>query len=71
MKRIVNFDLINSEWITRLLFNFDKEEELVNRITQSNHRTILSENLQEMEYETFNPVLNVGGIFNIMLLMIL
>jgi hypothetical protein len=58
----VNFDLIDTQLLFGNFFNFEQEYELISLIEEKKEETVLSRPLMEIEYETFNPILNIGGI---------
>ena len=53
------------EWTLDLFYNFDIDEELAE---QDSSKKILTSNLEEMDFGTFNPILNMGGIFSLMVM---
>ena len=59
---VINFDILDPEWTTKYFFNFDYDIALGDEQIGLGKKTILNQQMQINEYETFNPMLNVGGI---------
>lgn len=60
---VVNVEVVESEQSTEKWFDFDQDEELVTKIDNKKGKTILSEQIKDMGFETYNPILNIGGLF--------
>jgi hypothetical protein len=57
--KILNVDLISPEIVNELLFDFTRDYQLIEESTPS----ILLPSIQEMGFETLNPILNLQGLF--------
>lgn len=64
--RLINVELLDPEWTTSYVFDFDKDIELVETMQDQNTQTILGNQIINMGFETFNPILNLGGLFIIL-----
>ena len=63
LKTIINAEVLDPEWTTKLIFDFEFEEilvKLINEAKDENH--LLNNHLRDMGYETFSVVLNIGGL---------
>jgi hypothetical protein len=63
---VICFDLVDPQLTTERIFDF--EDDLEN--AREERHSLLTENLKELEIETINSILNVGGLFNVFLIMI-
>jgi hypothetical protein len=55
-------DVVDPKFFLQKFMDFSKDYELVEEIEKSKKWTVLTWPLIELEYETFNPFLNMGGI---------
>lgn len=63
---IMNFEIIDPVLITGQMFDFDPDEDYA-QLMQTEYQSRVRFQLVDMGFETYNPILNVGGIFFIML----
>ena len=64
MKSIVNAEILDRSWTTEKMFDLGRDHELVDKVTEEgDKRSLLNEHLVDMEFETYSPILNTGGIF--------
>lgn len=62
--RFINLDLIDPSIVHQLLgFNFDYDIEFIEMIEKDHPQYDIFVNIKEMDFSTFNPILNTGGIF--------
>ena len=66
---IVNFDALDPEWTTKYILKFEYDEKLA-ELMEKKKNTILNEQMKVSGYETYNSILNSGGIFMIVLFFI-
>jgi len=72
--RIVNVDILDPDLINPILgLNFERDEEMISvweQVMSINplYSNYLTPSIQEMGFETFNPILNLGGLFFIFLM---
>jgi hypothetical protein len=55
-------DIVDPKFILENFMDFQKDYELVDEIEKSQRKTVLTWPLIDIEYETFNPFLNMGGL---------
>ena len=67
VRTVVDFDILDPEWTTKYLMNFDYDEIIGNKQDQLGDQAILNYNFKDNEYDTFNPILNLGGNFMIII----
>lgn len=60
---ILNAEILDPAWTTELVFDFQKDYMIVNAIDQLDIKTNLNDQIKELGFETFNPILNLGGLF--------
>ena len=65
---VLNVDLISPEFINEKLFDFTPYYGLMEGFNSSNP-SILLPTIQEMGFETFNPILNLQGLFLIFMVL--
>ena len=59
---IINMDLIDPDLINYYLgLNFDRDEEIVS--VAHTTESILIQQVQDLGFETYNAILNLGGLF--------
>jgi len=58
---ILNTELISPEMTTEKAWNTEPDYEYIQQITINNEVSSLTPQLQETGFETFNPLLNLGG----------
>ena len=63
---VINFDVFDPKWTTKFLLNFDFDEELGEFQSKMGKDAYLTQNMINNEIETFNPILNIGGLFCIL-----
>jgi hypothetical protein len=64
LKRIVNVEIFESEYTTELILDFENDEELIRRLKIIGRDDILlNDNLIDMGFESYSPILNIGGLF--------
>ena len=63
---IVNFDALDPEWTTKYILKFDYDEKLAEKM-EKRKDNILNEQMKVSGYETYNSILNSGGIFMIVM----
>ena len=63
---IVNFDALDPEWTTKYILKFDYDEKLAEAM-EKRKDNILNEQMKVSGYETYNSILNSGGIFMIVM----
>lgn len=59
----MNADVLDPQWTTGLLFDFNIEYNYVEEAFDQNHEIFLSSQVFEGGFEMFNPVFNLGGLF--------
>jgi hypothetical protein len=64
--RIISYDIISPKLTTMRIFDFSDD---FKSSSQGKH-SLLKDNLRDLEIETINSILNVGGLFNVILAMI-
>lgn len=62
----INADVLDPQWTTGLIFNFDIEYSYVESAFDQNHKLFLNKQVFEGGFEMFNPVYNLGGLFLIL-----
>ena len=62
---VVNFEILDPKWAYFLNFTYD--EEIGEIQSEMGEEAYLTENLIQNEYQTFNPILNIGGLFIILI----
>lgn len=61
---IVNAELIDPSWSTELIFDFELDKEYVDEALDNEEpQKYLHSSIYEMGFETYNPVLNLGGVY--------
>ena len=60
---ILNFEVLSPEITTELIWDTSTDYDYVDSLILTGEKTVLSSQIQEVGFETFNPILNVGGLF--------
>ena len=64
---IINLDLLDPDFLSNLILNFSIENAILENpeyeVTEENEEVILIAQIQNQGYETYHPILNLGGIF--------
>lgn len=60
---VLNMDIISPELTTKRIMDTKPDYSYVEFINQNKIDTVLSAQIQDIGFETFNPLLNVGGLF--------
>lgn len=66
--RLINADVIDPDWSTSLVYNFEPDINYVETARKLDHQTYLNNQLYRVGFETFNPVYNLGGIYVFLIL---
>ena len=61
---MVTFDALDPEWTTKHALDFDYDEEIGKLQDELKQEAVLNFNMKDNDFETFNPILNMGGNFN-------
>ena len=72
---ILNVDILNPDFLNDMLFNFDRDQQLMEILKDEKNTTyadlnILIPSLTEMGFETYNVILNLQGLFMVFILLI-
>lgn len=59
--------MLNPEIINNIMFDFSSEEELIERVSLSEDlvKHDIINQIKDMEFSTYNPITNVGGLFGV------
>lgn len=68
--RMLNAEVIDPDWSTALMYNFDFDINYVEYAIDQNHPMLLSKSIYDVGFETYNPILNLGGLYIFYLLVI-
>jgi hypothetical protein len=63
---LLNADAIDPEWLGGVTFNFDPDVKYVEYAFSEDHPMFLNKQIYDVGFETYNPVLNLGGLYIIM-----
>ena len=63
VRSVVDCDIYDPEWTTKLYIPFDYDEEIGSMQSDLGDSAILKTYFKDFELETFNPILNIGGLF--------
>jgi hypothetical protein len=63
---IICFDMIDPSLTTGRIFDFEDDY----RRARENKNSLLIDRLKDLEIETSNSILNIGGLFNVILIMV-
>ena len=69
---ILNVDILDPALVQDPLFEFDENEavmDLINDDPELLKDSMLIAQIQDLGFETFNPILNIGGIFVLILML--
>lgn len=59
----INADLLDPQWTTSLVFDYEPDIIFVEEAFDNSQPLILTREIYEQGFETFNPILNLGGLF--------
>lgn len=60
---MVDAEVIDPSWSTALVYDFHYDEDYVNEAMESDVKMLLSKQMYELGFTTYNPVLNIGGLY--------
>lgn len=69
LSQIINFEIFDPTLVTKQIYDFSKDYEIANKA--QNRNEVLNFQLVEAGIGSYNPILNVGGLFFIIVLMFL
>lgn len=61
--QLLNAEVLDPEWSTALMFDFDNDQNYVEQALAVNHPMVLKKQFYDFGFETFNPILNLGGLY--------
>lgn len=61
--QLINAEVISSDWTTALVFNFEPDIEFVETAMDQELELSLKLSIYELGFETYNPILNLGGLY--------
>ena len=67
---ILNAEVLDPDWTTKLFLNFDIDELFAQEMFLAKADMMLQPQVYDAGYETFNSILNVGGLYMMLLLLI-
>jgi hypothetical protein len=64
---ILNADVLNPEIITDVMFDFTSEDQLADEVNSNStlYPYDIVAQIRDMDFESFNPIKNIGGIFSV------
>ena len=60
---ILNVEIITPELTTEKIWDMSRDYEFIDELANTGEQTILNFQIMEIGFDTFNPILNVGGYF--------
>lgn len=60
---LLNADVIDPDWSTALVYDFAPDTKYVEYAFQVDHKMFLTKQIYDTGFETYNPVLNLGGLY--------
>lgn len=67
---IVNFDLIDPQTVTNRIFNFKLDKFYAKQAQNNNVPTYLIDSFIALNFDTYNPIKNVDGLFVLILMLL-
>lgn len=61
--KLLNAEIIDPLWSTAYIYNFNNDIQYVEYAMEQNHPMFLSKAIYDVGFETFNPILNLGGLY--------
>lgn len=63
---LLNADAVDPAWLDGLTFNFEPDVKYVEYAFSMDRKMFLNKQIYDVGFETYNPVLNLGGLYVIM-----
>ena len=60
---VLNAEVIDPEWTTKLIFNFDIDQVYAEEMVKARISMMLQPQIYEAGFDTYNPILNCGGLY--------
>lgn len=60
---ILNAEVIDPDWTTKLLFDFEIDETYAEEMMKARISMMLQPQIYDMGFDSYNPILNCGGLY--------
>lgn len=67
--KLLQADVIDPVWLDGSVFDYSSDERYVEYAMDQNHPMFLKKQIYDCGFETYNPVLNLGGLYGIFVLL--